>query len=242
MDSTKRQISDTNGSAKKRQVISMETKVMIIKKLDSGEKMVNVARTFNINRFTVGTIYKNKDRIMEYVKSAVPMQSTIISKNRGKLIEETEKLLSHWMEYQWQWRVRLSLTLIQEKAKSLFEDLKAKAGESAEEEAFAASHGWFQRFKKRANLSHVSVSGEAASVDEVDAEKFPINLKEFIDAGDYAPQQIFNVNETGLFWKKMSEKTYISRKEKTMAEFKAAKDRLTLVLGGNDSGDSKLKH
>ena len=66
--------------------------------------------------------------------------------------------------------------------------MKAKAGESAEEETFAASHGWFQRFKKRANLHHVSVSGEAASADEVAAEKFPINLKEFIDAGGYALQ------------------------------------------------------
>ena len=28
----------------------METKVAIIKKLDRGEKMVNVARTFNMNR------------------------------------------------------------------------------------------------------------------------------------------------------------------------------------------------
>ena len=36
----------------------METKVAIIKKLDSGEKMVNVARAFNMNRSTEGTIYK----------------------------------------------------------------------------------------------------------------------------------------------------------------------------------------
>ena len=111
----------------------------IIKKHDGGEKMVNVARTFMMNRSTVGTIYKSKDRIMEHVKSAVPMQSTIISKKRGKLIEETEELLSLWMKHQWQRRVRLSLTLIQEKAKSLFEDLKAKAGEGADKENFAAA-------------------------------------------------------------------------------------------------------
>ena len=243
MTSTKRKASDCSSStsATKRKAISMETKVAIIKKLDGGEKMVNVARTFMMNRSTVGTIYKSKDRVMEHVKSAVPMQSTIISKKRGKLIEETEKLLSLWMEHQWQRRVRLSLTLIQEKAKSLFEDLKAKAGEGADEETFAASQGWFQRFKKRANLHHVSVSGEAASADTEAAEKFPTQLKEIIDAGSYTSQQIFNVDETGLFWKKMPEKRYISRKEKTMPGFKAAKDWLTLMLGGNASGDFKLK-
>ena len=55
----------------------------IIKKLDNGEKMVNTAHAFNMNRSTVGTIYMSKDHIMKHVKSAVPMQSTIISKKRG---------------------------------------------------------------------------------------------------------------------------------------------------------------
>ncbi|KAI6646211.1 Tigger transposable element-derived protein 1-like [Oopsacas minuta] len=39
----------------------------------------------------------------------------------------------------------------------------------------------------------------------------------------------------------MPQKTYISREEKTMPGFKAAKDRLTLMLGGNTSEDFQLK-
>nr|XP_027230259.1 serine protease inhibitor 88Ea-like [Penaeus vannamei] len=35
---------------------------------------------------------------MEHVKSSVPMQSTVISKKRGKVIAEFEKLLSIWMK------------------------------------------------------------------------------------------------------------------------------------------------
>ena len=60
MDSRKRKARDTSGSAGKRQTISMETKVVLIKKLDSSEKIVNVARTYNMNRSTDGTIYKTK--------------------------------------------------------------------------------------------------------------------------------------------------------------------------------------
>uniref|UniRef100_A0A3Q1CCE3 HTH CENPB-type domain-containing protein n=1 Tax=Amphiprion ocellaris TaxID=80972 RepID=A0A3Q1CCE3_AMPOC len=208
------------GSVKKRQAISFEMKVAIIKKLDAGEKMVSVARAYNMNRSTIGTIYKQKDRIMEHVKGAVPMQSTIISKKRGKILEEMEKLLTIWLEDQQQRRIPLSLMLIQEKAKSIFEDVKAKAGESAAEETFSASHGWFSRFKKRANLHHVAVSGEAASADKEAAERFPQVLKEIIEEG---------------------EKTYISREEKTMPGYKAAKDRLTLMLGANADGSFKLK-
>ena len=46
----------------KRQAISMETKVVIIKKLDNGETMANIARVYGINRSTIGTIYKGKDQ------------------------------------------------------------------------------------------------------------------------------------------------------------------------------------
>ena len=142
------------------------------------------------------------------MKSAVPMMSTIISKKRGKVMEEMEKLLSVWMQDQR--RVPLSLTLIQEKAKSLYEDLKKKHSEESEGASFNASHGWFHRFKVRANLHNVKVSGETASENTVAAWEFPETLREIIDKGTYLPEQIFNVDETGLYWKRMPDQSYIS--------------------------------
>lgn len=95
--------------------------------------------------------------------------------------------------------------------------------------------------KKRAHLHSLKLSGEAASADTRSAPKFPDEFAKLIEEGGYVPQQIFNVDETGLFWKKMPARTFISMEEKTLPGHKASKDRFTLLLGGNASGDFKLK-
>ncbi|XP_007431162.1 CENPB DNA-binding domain-containing protein 1, partial [Python bivittatus] len=133
----------------------MEMKVEILKKIDWGKKVANVVHAYGMNRFMIGMIIKNKEKIMEHVKSSVPIQSMIISKRRGKVMEELERLLGMWIEDQHQRHVLLSLMLIQEKAKSLFHDLQWKTSEDAAEETFVASHGWFVHFRAHVNLHNV---------------------------------------------------------------------------------------
>ncbi|UYV69268.1 hypothetical protein LAZ67_6003047 [Cordylochernes scorpioides] len=77
--------------------------------------------------------------------------------------------------------------------------------------------------------------------DEEAARKYPEKLAKIIKDGGYCAHQIFNADETGLFWKKMPTRTYIAKSEKNASGFKAAKDRVTLLLCSNASGDRMLK-
>ena len=72
------------------------------------------------------------------------------------------------------------------------EDLK-KPGEESEATSFNASHGLFHRFKARANLHSINVSGEAADANISAAREFPEMLQEIFDEGMYLPKHIFNV-------------------------------------------------
>lgn len=97
------------------------------------------------------------------------------------------------------------------------------------------------RFKDCANFHNIKVQGEAASADEKAATEFPKALAEIIEEGGYSAQQVFNVDETGLFWKRLPNRTYIAKEEKSAPGHKVGKERLTLLLGGNTAGDYKLK-
>jgi hypothetical protein len=56
-------------SGKKRDIITMETKVEIIKR-QKKVKFVDIARAHEMNESTVRTIIKDKVRIMQHVKSS----------------------------------------------------------------------------------------------------------------------------------------------------------------------------
>lgn len=84
------------------------------------------------------------------------------------------------------------------------------------------------------------MTGEAASADKEAAKAYLPSLKKKIEGG-YTAQQVFSADKTGLYWKKMPDKTVLSKEEKTAPSFKASKDRLSLLLGGNAAGNFKVE-
>lgn len=230
--------------SQKRKKITLKQKIDILTRFKSGEKPADIARTMGFAPTTIRTICsRDADKIKEYGKTATHLQSTQVSKVRSSLMVKMESILCMWIEDQNQRRMPLSQMLIQNKALSIFNDLKNNSASTSGEifEEFEASRGWFSRFKTRANLHNVALKGEAASADISAANNFKEELKSIIEEGGYSPKQIFNVDETGLFWKRLPKRTFISKSEKSCPGYKVSKDRLTLLLGGNAEGDFKFK-
>jgi hypothetical protein len=129
-----------------------EIKMDILKHIDNGG-CGEIERSLGLSHSTVSTVVKNRDKIMEYVKSAGSLQSVMVNPKRGVLTEEMERLLKIWLDYQVQKCILGSQAIISTKAKSLYDDLKKCIEESVTDEtSFSVSHGWFYRFKRRANL------------------------------------------------------------------------------------------
>uniref|UniRef100_A0A4W4G2R5 DDE-1 domain-containing protein n=1 Tax=Electrophorus electricus TaxID=8005 RepID=A0A4W4G2R5_ELEEL len=109
---------------------------------------------------------------------------------------------------------------------SMEEGAETQPGTSRDTEDFVASRGWFDHFQKWLNLRSALLYGEAASTDTEAAEKYPDTLRAIVREKAYKPEQVFNMDETGLFWKKMSQSSGV----------KAQKDRVTLIMCGNATG------
>ncbi|KFD68463.1 hypothetical protein M514_19289, partial [Trichuris suis] len=127
------------------------------------------------------------------------------------------------------------------KAVTIYEALKKQSTNPAEIPPFTASSGWFCRFKNRYNFHNVRLCAEAGSADVDPAQTFPIEVQNLVKEKGYCLDQIFNFDETNVYLKRMPKRSYISREHRHATGICAAKDRVTVMLGANASGDLKLK-
>ena len=80
----------------------------------------------------------------------------------------------------------------------------------------SASGGWFSKFIERHNFHNLKTKGEIASADSKAAQNYPPKLLKIIQETD----QVFYADETGLFWKRLPKRTYVSKTQKSLGGFK----------------------
>lgn len=250
---------------KARRFINLETKLDIIRRSERGLSGAAIARALGLRDSTVRTILKNGERIKriydermfakgndgERKIQILTIRRPIISKAVSLEIENT---LSTWYAKEIQNGNVIDFEEFKSKALSIYKEITKDYTNSG---LYAINREVYEFCKRR--FSTVSdTSSEAASADTEDinsvatnfcevisdnnaydlqtANAFSQNFHDIVEEGGYTPLQIFTVNETHLFWKRLPIKE-ITEKLETNDSI----DYVTLLLGCNASGDFKLK-
>ncbi|KAK9729852.1 Tc5 transposase DNA-binding domain [Popillia japonica] len=127
-----------------------------------------------MNRSTIATILKEKQKISNYVENAGSVKSVIISKKRHVALEKMEQCLITWIQDLNRKNQRLSTPMIKQKAISLYEHITKDLRQAPEDiYDFKASAGWFANFKQRINMKNIKACGESADADHDAAADYP---------------------------------------------------------------------
>lgn len=139
---------------------------------------------------------------------------------RTAAYKDTEEAVLQWFKTARDQNVPVSgpllIAKVQEFASQLGDDFKCTAG-------------WLERFKERHSITFKPVCGESKSVaDGTDAMKAWASSLQTILA-EYSPSDIFNANETGLFFRLLPDKT-LEFKGVDCHGGKNSKERVTVMV------------
>jgi hypothetical protein len=208
--------------------LSTKTKIEVIRELEKGATMRSVSKAYGISLGTVSNIFKRKIQYFEMVEQNVNLDLKNQKRLKGVGLELDTRLFT-WFSEARAGNIPISGRIIQEKAMHLAQSLNVTD--------FKASNGWLQKFVARHNISFKQLSGESAEVDKEVVENWQQSLKVMLEG--YEPKDIFNCDETGLFWRGLPTKTLAKKGEEAKGG-KLAKERLTVLLACSAVGE-KLK-
>ena len=93
---------NTNHVVKKkfRNVISLETKLEVLRRFDEGHRAVDIARDMDMPPTTIRTIRHNTQSILNLAQTSEPNTSDNLTKARTMVMEKMEKQLVQWLKDQ----------------------------------------------------------------------------------------------------------------------------------------------
>eukprot|EP00102_Acyrthosiphon_pisum_P019793 XP_016657003.1 PREDICTED: jerky protein homolog-like [Acyrthosiphon pisum] len=96
-------------------------------------------------------------------------------------------------------------------------------------------------FKTRHGIRQLDIQGESLSGDLTAATLFNDEFNSLLSKLNLSTEQVYNTDESGLFWKMLPSKTLAAQSEKSAPGHKSSKERLTIMTYSNATGSHKIK-
>ena len=217
----------------KRNCLTLKKKVEVIKyaKQNPRINIRDLGDAFQCGKIQIAMILKNQlqDSLLSaYESNASSSKVHATMKFRSSEFIDVNKALYEWYLIVCSKNIYPGGPELIEKAKEIAERL----GKSN----FKGSRGWLDKWKARFNIKQVRVCGESGDVRGETIDSWKERLPELVEG--YAKDDIWNRDETGVFWQALPDRGFGS-KGKQCKGGKKSKQRVTIaffvtegVLGG----------
>jgi len=102
---------------------------------------------------------------------------------------------------------------------------------------FKASNGWLDKFNKDYEINYNTYSGDSADVCQTNVDEWKAKISQLVEG--FKPEDVFNFDEIGLFWKLFPKKSYLIKGAQYVGG-KKCKQRISLGFCCSVTGE-KLK-
>ena len=215
-------------SSQKRKFLTLEDKIKLIafKNENSGVGIREIGEKFGVGKTQVSSILNEKEKLMKLWETNT--SANIKRKKRPAMYEEINHAVFDWFCLARCSNVPISGPMIQQEAKEIAERLNI--------DNFKASNGWLEKWKHHYNIANFTVSGEEGDVNEETVESWSERLREITKP--YELEDIWNLDETGFFWKALPEKSLSKKGERCKGD-KKSKQRLTALFIVSATGEKE---
>ena len=216
-------------SAKRaRNELSLDKKLHVVEEYESTNGSLGIrklAEKYMCGKTEISNIIKNKVSVGEQYEKGLPHGK---KRNRTSQFSDLNDAVWELYKNKNDQLIPVDGPMIQEFASQVVEKLGCID--------FKASGGWLTRFKERHNLSQHKVCGESADV-AVDTVK---SWKEWLGSiiSGYEMQNIWNLDETGLIYRALPDKSLFAKSKKYIGG-KKSKERLNVALMTSATGEQK---
>ncbi|UYV80049.1 hypothetical protein LAZ67_18001515 [Cordylochernes scorpioides] len=171
-------------------------KLQILREIEvEKKKKTDVAQKHNIPQSSLSTIIKNSEKIHQ---QALHAGESSRKRARGSTYADVDEALLQWFKQARSAALPVNGPLLSEKAKTLALEFGLKD--------FTGSGGWIERWKARHGIKLRNICGESADVNRETMTNWLTDVMPNI-ISNYACKDIFNADETGLFWRLLPDKT-----------------------------------
>lgn len=213
-------LTKSQGEKKKGEVLSLNMRVEVIRESSRGLSQRALALKFNCSKTQIQNILKNRDRLLREWKEG---GSQFVKRKGKQRNENVNNFVWEWFKEARAKGLPLSGPILQEKAREFAAFFNV--------EKFNGSNGWLDSFKKR----HKIVFREIHEDSETEEAHWRLHMATMCEG--YELRDVFNMDETGLFFRPVPDKTI--DQETVCHRGELASERLTLSFCINALGEKE---